>query len=651
MKKKEKKIKLKTSVKFDLEAPKIDTYTPDETEKNIIALVDRRRAQMTMSRRSVDKDWSDYQAQIDAIWQPYPDGRSSFALPITRALIERGMAEEVRIPYQRQIRASQERYQDRALAYEEVRKEVGRRGNFDWQLNKNAFTCWGIGTSIIYSHFERTVKEQYDASFTALDDIQYQKKYIIQNGILVEDFNINNFYPDNEVTEWSEANDCIAVQIVPFETFRALANQPIYKNIDKVKPTGYWGNTQVNNISQEERAKTGEYVHIVNYWNLAKDMYVSVANGVVIRLHPIWTTQKGAKCIPFTMRKLWYKERSLYGVGMCYYGQQLQSNMNDISEMIFDGVRRSTEETTILGSNLEIEWQKIVFGNRILKANGILKDNIDRYSGTAPNSTLFEAREMIIKDITRFIGLDLENLVASASTAFQANLIAESQQKQINVWLRNRDMAMQDVEEKILDLCVNYYPLDIPYRIVDDLDDVIPETPQIEVQGKKYDKQKKKFSVSKNPAARTIVDIDEEMLKGDYWIEVSTNPMETASIAVRQQQLLSYATAIPQLLQAEMIAKQSGLENVIDVKTTIDELTKAYNIPKKEPTNEADLRDKKDEYKQKLIALAQSQGIDTSMALAAWQQSPEQQQIQQSMTAQGGTPWAEISQPPLNLAK
>jgi hypothetical protein len=88
---------------------------------------------------------------------------------------------------------------------------------------------------------------------------------------------------------------------------------------------------------------------------------------------------------------------------------------------------------------------------------------------------------MLLRDINRFVGLDLENLVADASTAFQANLIAESQQKQVNVWLRNRDMCMEDVEDKVKDCIQTYFPLDIPYRMVDSVKDMQPIVPSIEV--------------------------------------------------------------------------------------------------------------------------------------------------------------------------
>lgn len=163
---------------------------------------------------------------------------------------------------------------------------------------------------------------------------------------------------------------------------------------------------------------------------------------------------------------------------------------------------------------------------------------------------------MILRDINRFIGLDLENLVADASTAFQANLIAESQQKQVNVWLKNRDMAMEDVEDKLKDLIQNYFPLDVPYRIVDDPKQD-PETPSIEVEGKKYNKKTKKFSTTRNPTSKNVVDIDEDMLKGDYYVDVTTNTNEIASAAIRQDQILKYVSAIPQVIQSYQLAQQA----------------------------------------------------------------------------------------------
>lgn len=257
----------------------------------------------------------------------------------------------------------------------------------------------------------------------------------------------------------------------------------------------------------------------------------------------------------------------------------------------------------IMGSDLEIEGEKILFGNRILKANGLLNGNLDRFQGTPPNQAVFSGRDMLIRDINRFVGLDLENLVASASTAFQANLIAESQQKQVNVWLKNRDMAMQDVEDKLKDTIKTYFPLDLPFRIVDSLTDMIPETPQIEVSGKTY--KKGKFTPSKNETVKTVIDIDADMLAGDYAVDVTTSSQDTSSGVIKKAQMLDYVRAIPEVMNGYMIAKQAGMESVISPQEILDELAKVYNVPQKDKTANADLKDKAAELKAQLLATAQ----------------------------------------------
>lgn len=244
----------------------------------------------------------------------------------------------------------------------------------------------------------------------------------------------------------------------------------------------------------------------------------------------------------------------------------------------------------------------------ILKANGLLNGNIERFQGTPPNQAIFSARDMLLRDINRFIGLDLENLVADASTAFQANLIAESQQKQVNVWLKNRDMAMEDVEDKLQVLIQDYFHLDVSHKKVSSLSDIDTETPTIEVTGKKYSKSSKKFTTTKNPNTKQVIEIDEEMLKGDYYVDVTTNTNEIASAAIRQDQILKYVGAIPQVIQASMLAQQAGQEGVLSVKDTLDQLAKAYNIPQKDQTGDAELKEKAEEAKDKLKALASSMG-------------------------------------------
>ena len=164
---------------FDLKDPEVPNHINSKEDQEIITFVKGRCSTMSSARNIVDNNWPLYQQQMDAIWQPYPDGRSSFAIPMTRALVERGIAEEIRIPVTRTIRAERDEYSSNATAYETAREYVGRVNNYSWEMLKNAYVCWTYWTSILYTHFERTVKEQYEASFSALDDVEYKKKYIM----------------------------------------------------------------------------------------------------------------------------------------------------------------------------------------------------------------------------------------------------------------------------------------------------------------------------------------------------------------------------------------------------------------------------------------------------------------------------------------
>lgn len=64
-----------------------------------------------------------------------------------------------------------------------------------------------------------------------------------------------------------------------------------------------------------------------------------------------------------------------------------------------------------------------------------------------------------------------------------------------------------------------------------------------------------------------------------------------------------------------MLAKQSGNENLISVKQTMEELAKAYNIPQKDTSNEIELKEKAEEMKDQLKAIAQQQGISAPESL------------------------------------
>jgi hypothetical protein len=252
------------------------------------------------------------------------------------------------MPLTYKFHAEVEKYETQKETLEEVWHKLFRRNNFAQQERMASYDAWGMGTSVEYMHFERTIQEQKNPFMDGVFDMNFKTQYLIKNDILLERFDYRRFYPDDRVNNFDNAIDCIAIQVVPYEEFLNLKDNPTYKNIDKVAPTGYQDG-YLNNPSQEERSKFGKFVQLINYWNVEKDLYCVIANGQqVIRMHPIMTRRQMEKCLPFSMRQLSYKENSIWGRGICELCMPFQSQINNYNELLMDAVRRSNQEVLAL---------------------------------------------------------------------------------------------------------------------------------------------------------------------------------------------------------------------------------------------------------------------------------------------------------------
>jgi hypothetical protein len=104
-------------------------YVPTKDEKTKIDYVSRRFKDMKNARTIVDKDWETYQTMIDAVFTPYPDGRSSSTVPLSTAMLELYVAEALKIPTDYQFRSETSETATNAKALEYVWK-------YDWRTKK-----------------------------------------------------------------------------------------------------------------------------------------------------------------------------------------------------------------------------------------------------------------------------------------------------------------------------------------------------------------------------------------------------------------------------------------------------------------------------------------------------------------------------------
>lgn len=567
------------------EEKKSPNYVPNEDEATKAWFIQKRYQAMIQDRSNVDKDRDIYQTMINAIYEPYPDERSSSVVPLASSIIELFVADAMKIATEFKFRGETTKHATAAKALEYVWKYDWRKNNRKRVFNENEYITAGFGTSIIYSGYEAYTKEQYD--FSIGDDMQYawKKKQYEKNGIIVENIDIRDFYIDNQAIKGiDDASDCCWRQQVGYEKFQNLANSPLYKNIDKIVPQQYT-NEYRTFVVQENTTKQWDFVELLHYWNVEKDMYVVMANGIIIREHHIITTMNGEKALPFTVRNLGKKNYSIYGRGLCEGLMMFNSEVNNLREMLMDGIRRSNSQVLAIGNGLQFDGREFSYDNEILTFDGNLANNFQQISGNPPNQAIFNYMNQLYKDIAIYIGIDIQNIIGTPQqTAFQTEVQREASQKRINVWLQNRDLAYERFADLYKDLLQIYFPRKTADGVY----------PQIEIEDEEVigEWEEKRFRKKKG---KNLFEVTPEILRGDLYVDVFTNVNAPTISAVERQMKLEFLNSIWQMAQWYAVAKQAGLdvENVLPLKENLRDVAAEYNFSPVEADDNEDVQAEK----------------------------------------------------------
>jgi hypothetical protein len=105
-----------------------------------------------------------------------------------------------------------------------------------------------------------------------------------------------------------------------------------------------------------------------------------VANGVIVRDHPMVSTIDGKKALPFVIRTLGKKNYSIYGRGICEALMMFNSEVNNLRELLMDGIRRSNTQVLAIGNGLSFNGRNFSYDNEILEFDGNLAQNFQQIS-------------------------------------------------------------------------------------------------------------------------------------------------------------------------------------------------------------------------------------------------------------------------------
>ena len=556
--------------------------TQSDGDNMKVSFVKGRFLRMQQARSVVDADWNTYWKMLEAIYRPYEDGRSSSVVPLSSAILELFIADCIKIPTDYKFRGETTKYSTQAKALEYVWKYDYRKNNRKKAFRDDDYICGAFGTSVMYVGFESYFREQKD--FKVDDDLNviFEPKKFKKENIVVKSVDIRNFYVDDTAVDCIEqANDCIYTEQISYEKFMTFKNNPLYKNMDLVEPRQYSLDYQPY-TTIEQTTKQGEFVQIMRYWNVERDMYVEVANDILVREHPMMNTINGEKALPFTIRNFGKKIFSIYWRGLCEGLMMFNSEINNLREMLMDAIRRSNTQVLALGNGLQFNGREFSYDNEILSFDGNFAQNFQQITGTPPNQAIFNYMEQLYRDIAVYVWIDVQNIMGGNNqTAFQTEVQREASQKRVNVWLENRDLAYERFADLYKDALQTFFPRKNAEGLYPEIE--IEDEELVENNGQKYFKKKK---------GNYTFEVTPEILRWDLYVDVYTNASAPTINAVERQLKLDFMNSIGTMAQWYAVAKQSGvdIDKVLPMNENLREMAAEYNLSPVEKDNSEDVK-------------------------------------------------------------
>ena len=567
--------------------------------------IEDRFMRMKEARSVVDNDWQIYWKMLEAIYRPYEDGRSSSVVPLASAILELFIADCIKIPTDYKFRWETTKYTTQAKALEYVWKYDYRKNNRKKAFRDDDYICAAFWTSAMYVWFESYFREQKDFKVDDNLNVVFETKKFKKENIVVKSVDIRNFYVDDTaIDDISQANDCIYREQLSYEKFMSYKNNPLYKNMDLVKPRQYSLEYQPY-TTQEQTTKQGDFVQIMRYWNVERDMYVEIANWILVREHPMMNTINGEKALPFTLRNFGKRLNSLYGRGLCEALMMFNSEINNLREMLMDAVRRSNTQVLAIGNGLQFNGREFSYDNEILSFDGNFANNFQQINGTPPNQAIFNYMEQLYRDIAVYVWIDVQNIMwGNNQTAFQTEVQREASQKRVNVWLENRDLAYERFADLYKDALQTYFPRKNAEWLY----------PEIEIEDEELTTNDKWEKYFKKKKGNYTFQVTPEILRGDLYVDVFTNSSAPTINAVERQLKLDFMNSIGTMAQWYAVAKQSGvdIDKVLPMNDNLREMAAEYNLAPVEKDSSEDVKKAKMDLLREL-QMAQEQVTGTGM--------------------------------------
>lgn len=546
-------------------SPLQNTQTDDE--KKYLTHVLARKEQMQSARTVLDKSWNIYEMQYEANFVPYSDGRPRINVPLERAIIELFAHEAISRVSKPIIQAIWESDIEKVEVLKRVLDVVESQSSIQEQLYKNEFLTAQIGTGFYLTGFTKESRVISDIDYDENWDEVFKNKLLKKNRIVIKALDPRFVFLDDRTNDFDYDNDQIYIDYITPEQLESYKYDKSFKNIDKV---GLWnGPSDYVFFTKEEQGKlhTG-IIEIMHYWNKVSDKYVVIANrNTVIRDTPLPYAHKELPIVP---RQYGYNPLGKYGTGLCEALLTFKSHINNLQEMIMEGIDRSNNSMFFISNGLTFDGQNFGFNNSIVRSDGPLDDSSFReIRGQQPNNAIFQYSQDLLRQVAIYVGIDPASIIGQASsTAFETAVRVETGLKRVNIALMNRDMALTKVYRRHVSNVMQFFPLKTAQGIVEAGTE--EKYPTIMLDGENFVNGEFVELPGNFP-----FEISPDIIRGQFDIRVETNFNAPTLKQLKLERYNQFCDTVIKLSQLEQIPE---FKEKIPMNNLLDEIAFDYDI-------------------------------------------------------------------------
>lgn len=436
-----------------------------EEKKTFEFVINRIDNELLPAQAEFHEEWDDAKKIFEAYIEPDPL-KESFTVPLSHMIIDSALAEEIDAFPDFEIGVQEPNDRQKLPMLNAAKKYALARANWD-RIKLDALRIRRVygfcPVRIYYCRETRKIKQRVPVQGDSGIKLAYKETIDFPwDDIRFEVIdNPRRFLIDDNARDIEDAEDCALITEVNWNIYRQkFQNDVRYKNLDMVAPkmrdhsdVELYGEALVPEQRTIDRNNTK--VRIIEYWNKYLDMYITIANGVIIRETCLVDDHKE---LPFAVLHMYRRPHTFYSKGVPKLIESLEAPYNAI-------MRAEVRATKLAFPILVTDDDSAIDPRQIAPYPGVvLEGGMDKTEllqlGTVPNE-VYRMKDKLEELLIWTTGINFKQIFGSESERVGIEALKkESMLSRVNANLReNESNFIVRLGNMLLQDIMQYYPV------------------------------------------------------------------------------------------------------------------------------------------------------------------------------------------------